>query len=487
MDPVLVDSNNTSEVGARIAALQTEAMTALAPYEDGKTDVPVEVLTRAKAIREEIEPLKSRLITLNGNADAAAIRAQMLADQQAMSSTRSNMLGTPGGATNALGELLSAGSGIRIPANAKKYSKLEYLKDDRRAYAWGQYWRAVINNFHNNAARFEECNNWLAENGINVSPKGSRAMSGNDDTAGGYLIPDLLSVDIINLKESYGQFRMNTFVVPMGGGTLTFPRRKAGVTAQWVGQNSSTTASNPRFNNVQLNPKKLSALCAIPNELAEDAIINIGDFVAGEIGYAFALEEDVAGFTGDASALHGGITGVTNKLIGVDGTIANIKGLTVATGSGYATSYAAITRADIHKTKSLLPAYALRSPKTKWFMSSTVWAQVIESLAAALGGATMKEFEDGLNPKLLGYPVEICQALPISPAVNQVVILFGDLSMASTLGERAEFRIKATQEGQFFDNDQTGIKGTERIDIVVHDVGDTTVAGPIVGLITAAS
>ena len=36
-----------------------------------------------------------------------------------------------------------------------------------------------------------------------------------------------------------------------------------------------------------------------------------------------------------------------------------------------------------------------------------------------------------------------------------------------------------------FAEDQIAIKGTERIDIVVHDVGDTTVGGPVVGLVTA--
>jgi hypothetical protein len=38
-----------------------------------------------------------------------------------------------------------------------------------------------------------------------------------------------------------------------------------------------------------------------------------------------------------------------------------------------------------------------------------------------------------------------------------------------------------------WERDQIAIKGVERIDIVVHDVGSTTEAGPIVGLQTKAS
>jgi hypothetical protein len=42
-------------------------------------------------------------------------------------------------------------------------------------------------------------------------------------------------------------------------------------------------------------------------------------------------------------------------------------------------------------------------------------------------------------------------------------------------------------EHRYFEFDQTGIRGTQRYDIVVHDLGDGTNAGPIVALKTPAS
>jgi HK97 family phage major capsid protein len=41
----------------------------------------------------------------------------------------------------------------------------------------------------------------------------------------------------------------------------------------------------------------------------------------------------------------------------------------------------------------------------------------------------------------------------------------------------------ATSEHIYFETDEIGIRGTERFDINVHDIGDTTNAGPIVALI----
>jgi HK97 family phage major capsid protein len=59
---------------------------------------------------------------------------------------------------------------------------------------------------------------------------------------------------------------------------------------------------------------------------------------------------------------------------------------------------------------------------------------------------------------------------------------FGDLSKSSALGDRRRLRIFRS-EHRFMDTDQIGITGTERFDIVNHDVGSTTAAGPIVALI----
>ena len=99
----------------------------------------------------------------------------------------------------------------------------------------------------------------------------------------------------------------------------------------------------------------------------------------------------------------------------------------------------------------------------------------------------------------LGYPVVIAQVMPKSPAVNQVVALLGDLSLAASFGDR---RATTLQFSDVADNafiqDEIVIRGTERMDVNVHDVGESAAgiprdavmgltAGPVVGLITASS
>jgi len=123
-------------------------------------------------------------------------------------------------------------------------------------------------------------------------------------------------------------------------------------------------------------------------------------------------------------------------------------------------------------------------------------------LAVAAGGNRVTQIEDTpLTKSFLGYPVVISQVLPKISATSQVCCLFGNLRMAARLGDRRQTTIQMSEHAlNAFEQDEVVIRGTERFDIVVHDVGDPTpsagpakssqagnVAGPIVALITAAS
>jgi len=68
---------------------------------------------------------------------------------------------------------------------------------------------------------------------------------------------------------------------------------------------------------------------------------------------------------------------------------------------------------------------------------------------------------------------------------GQVMVAFGDMSYAATLGDRRQLKLRFLTE-RFADQDQVGIIGSERIDINVHDLGDASSAGAIVGLVGTA-
>jgi HK97 family phage major capsid protein len=55
------------------------------------------------------------------------------------------------------------------------------------------------------------------------------------------------------------------------------------------------------------------------------------------------------------------------------------------------------------------------------------------------------------------------------------------LSKAAAMGERRQVSIKRSDD-RYFDTDQIGLMGTERVDVNVHDVGDSSTAGPLVAM-----
>ena len=66
--------------------------------------------------------------------------------------------------------------------------------------------------------------------------------------------------------------------------------------------------------------------------------------------------------------------------------------------------------------------------------------------------------------------------LVLSESDDTVVSNFATLDTEATVGGQS-----------MWERDQIGVRGTERFDVVVHDYGSNSEAGPIVGLETAGS
>lgn len=305
------------------------------------------------------------------------------------------------------------------------------------------------------------------------------AHNEGSNAAGGFLVPAEFGGDMVDLREEYGVFRKNTKIVPMASDTRTDPRRVGGVTAYFMQESGAGTEALKGWDQVSLTAKKLMALVKYTSELAEDAFINIGDDLIGEINYAFALKEDQCGFMGDGTSTYGGIEGIVPKLLRVF-TASGGTGLVVASGN----AYSEIVLADLMKVAGALPQYAER--EAKWYCSKRFWEEVIAKIILSSGGVSALELIAGVRRQFLGYPVEITQVMPSTEANSQVPLVLGSLKQGTRMGVRRGTQIALSKDAAFT-TDEILIRGTERFDINAHDVGETGTAGPIVGLVTAAS
>jgi HK97 family phage major capsid protein len=317
----------------------------------------------------------------------------------------------------------------------------------------------------------------------------SRAHSESDNESGGFLVPTEFEAVMIDLREKYGIFRQFANVVPMTSDSKQRPRRKGGLTAYPIGAKGGSrriTESKKKWDLVELFARKWGVLAKYEDELAEDTVISFADDMAGEIAYAFTVAEDECGFLGDGTGDYHGIVGLGPKLRGLDATVAKIAGLVVASGN----NWDAITRADMLKLIGRLPQYA-DTPNARLYCHKTFWSEVLVRIILEAGGTTAAEVEGARVKMFQGYQVEIAQVLPKSSASGQIPLFFGDLAKAAMLGDRRGVTVKLTDSNDTdFEEDLWTIKGTERFDINVHDVGNASATaadrepGPMVALIT---
>ncbi len=350
------------------------------------------------------------------------------------------------------------------PATALRYAPLRAFQSEAKAFQAGSWFLAISG--HARAAA------WCRDNGIAII----KAQAEGVNTAGGFLVPIELMRTIISLREERGAFRSSARVVPMSDDVASIPRRTGGLTAYFVAENNAITESQGLWGNVGLTAKKLATLTRSSSELDEDAVIDLGVWFASEVAYAFAGKEDDCGFNGDGTSTYSGMLGVTTLLL--DGT--HNAGKVVA-ASGHDT-FAEIDLIDLTNLIGKLPAYAL--PTARWFTSSMGFAAVFCRLASTAGGIIMQNIGGRMMPTFLGWPIQLAQALPqvVTDLSGQVMLLFGDLSLAATLGESRGVTVART-ENRYLEFDQIAWRASERVDINVHDLGDNTTAGPIVGLV----
>jgi HK97 family phage major capsid protein len=337
------------------------------------------------------------------------------------------------------------------------------------AYRCGRWLRAAV---FKNADDIR----WCKEHGVE-----SRALNENSNSAGGALVPEEFAMRVIRLVENYGTFAASSVEkVTMSRDTMIVPKRITGTTAYFVGEGTAVTESEPTYANVQLIAKKLAVGTRMSTEVVEDALITLADAVATEFATSLAYKIDLCGWNGDGTQTYGGIRGIVPRIN--DGT-ATASVVTSGTGR---TGYETLTVADFVNVIGKMPLYARSG--AQWYLSPTAYASSMARLRYAAGGNTVESMGGGTSETFLGFPVNLVHVMDstLGADVNKVKVLFANLGLSSIYARRRDFSVRMYDQ-VYATTDQLLLQGTMRFDIVHHSVGDTSTAGPVIALKTAAS
>ena len=298
------------------------------------------------------------------------------------------------------------------------------------------------------------------------------AATEGTDSQGGYLTPSPLSAAIVDVRELYGVARRICKVVPMASDALNIPKRSSGLTVYYPGEASAITESDKVWATIDLAAVKRSTLTKISNELIADAVINVADDIALEIGRALGIREDAELILGDGSAGYGSVTGLGHSL-GAGGTYELSSG---------ETAWSDVTLAHLNAQVGTLPEKFV--PEASWLMSRAFHSTVVQKLLYAAGGNTVSTVEGGSGFQLFGYPINFSDQMPASGA-GVVAAYFGDFEGSVAIGDREGVDVAFSAE-YYFNQDCTGARGSTRYDINVHGAGGSSAEG-YVGLFQAAS
>lgn len=151
-----------------------------------------------------------------------------------------------------------------------------------------------------------------------------RALAEGTDAAGGVLIPEMLSSEIIDRARAQAViFRAGARTAPMESDTLNLARLATDNTANWKSENAAITQSDSVWEKVTLSAKTVAVEQLVSMELFEDLSDEGERAIRNEIAAAIALKLDLAALEGSGSAPEprgiANTTGVNSVSMGANG------------------------------------------------------------------------------------------------------------------------------------------------------------------------
>ena len=319
-----------------------------------------------------------------------------------------------------------------------------------------------------------EAKRWCQDHGVEA-----RAMGSTSANSGSAVVPDVLSSTVIRLVDSYSAFAQNATSVTMPSDVLQFPRRTGGTTAAWIDENVAITASDPTMNQVTLTAKKVTGAVVVASELLQDSIVSIADFIATELGLSLANAVEAAAWSGNPASAPG-VAGLVTSHTG---------GLLASSGATYAASLVTaagdtpdeVTKANLLAMMAAVPQHSRQG--AKWFCSPFFFATCMQALDLNQGGSV--GLSQGMGLTFLGSPVVLTDRLPSgADSTGAVMALYGNMANSSYYGVRQSIEIASSDQVNFL-SDQTVIRAVARVAIAHPNLGSSTVAGPVIGLVGA--
>ncbi len=274
---------------------------------------------------------------------------------------------------------------------------------------------------------------------------------------GGFLVPETLRSQLLQIALEMAVVRSRATVVPMESARVPFPMIDSttnagsvygGMIAYWGEESAALQQSEASFGRITLDAQKLTGLSVVPNELLQDSIVSFAALVETLWPQALAFFEDNAFMSGSGA-------GEPLGFLGAD----NTAGVAVAKESGQP--------ADTIVVENVIKMYSRMLPAS---LSRGVWIcspeAIPELFTMALsvgtgGGPVMLTNVAGPAPMtIFGRPLIVSEKA--GRLGDRSDLSFVDLSYY-LVGDRQTMTASSSTDWKF-GNDQTAFRIIQRVD-----------------------
>lgn len=268
------------------------------------------------------------------------------------------------------------------------------------------------------------------------------ALSIGTDSEGGYLVPDEYEKKLVESLQDEVFFRSLATVIRTSSGDRKIPIVTSKGEAAWIDEEGQFPESDDSFGQTSIGAYKLATMIKVSDELLNDSVFNIEQYISKEFGRRIGAKEEEAFFVGDGQG----------KPIGLFSTTGGAEtGVTAATVS--------ITFDDVMDLY-----YSLRAPyrnKASWLLNDST-VKAIRKLKDGNGNYIWQpSVREGEPDRILNRPYRTSIYVP-ELAEGKRVMAFGDYSYY-WIADRQGRSFKRLNE-LYAATGQVGFLACERVD-----------------------
>ncbi len=153
---------------------------------------------------------------------------------------------------------------------------------------------------------------WNAMRKKSTTPELVNALQEGTDSEGGYLVPDEFERTLVEALEEENIFRKLAHVINTSSGDRKIPVVASKGTASWVDEEGTIPDSDDSFSQVSIGAYKLGTLIKVSNELLNDSVFNLEQYISKEFARRIGSKEEDAFFNGNGTGKPIGIFNATS-------------------------------------------------------------------------------------------------------------------------------------------------------------------------------